>query len=317
MDEKKTLMFHGGQAHEPNTSPTAPRSPRPPPQQQPYGQQPNWQGQQLNNSTQQQPNWQGQQLNNAAAQPNWQGQNNSTAQPSWQGHGHQGQQQAWLGQANSMSAVTGAISRKNILLTVGGAIVLAIVSTVGLLVKDRITGGKVGKDTISYSRLGVDRKAVNVDELIESLANQARRWRKDASWWSLSIHGIRPNATVDFSTASGGKVTFVSAKSVQSASKRTRHDSIKEYSLTRQGARSTGLIGTKKPWKDFHALATPECSVSQLIARLGERGFKEGTVRISFDPSFISVAGWTWRVRSEDSKLAGSYSMDDCSFVKP
>ena len=212
----------------------------------------------------------------------------------------------------------GAITKKKIYLAIAGAIGLAILSAVGLIVKNKVTGGKAGKNTISYSRLNINKKSANVDELVGSLEQRARRWRKDATWWGLSIYGVRPDGTVDFTADNGGgaKVKFVSARGVQSAAKRVRRDSIKEYSMTRKGARSSKIIGAKKPWKDFKPIGVPACKVTQLVATLRERGFTSGTVRVGFDTKFAFGSGWAWTVDSKDKKISGFYSMNDCSFVK-
>ena len=61
------------------------------------------------------------------------------------------------------------MSRKKIIMAVVGAIALAIASAVGLVVKNKFTGGKTGKNTISYSRLGINKKSANVDQLIARL----------------------------------------------------------------------------------------------------------------------------------------------------
>ena len=136
----------------------------------------------------------------------------------------------------------------------------------------------------------------------------------------LSIYGVKPDGTVDFTANNGGaaKVKFVSASGVQSAAKRVRRDSIKEYSMTRKGARDSKIIGAKKPWKNFKAIGIPNCKVNDLTAALRERGFEQGTVRVGFDTKFAFASGWAWRVQGKDKnkKLSGYYSMNDCSFVK-
>lgn len=211
----------------------------------------------------------------------------------------------------------GPITRKKIIMAIVGAIGLAILSTVGIIVKNKVTGGKADKYTISYGRLGIKKKSANVDELIGKLESHARKWRRDATWWGLSMYGVRPDGTVDLTDNGGAaKVKFVSAKGVQSAAKRVRKDSIKEYSMTRKGARSNKMIGAKKPWKNFQPIGIPNCKVNDLVKALGARGFKDGTVRVGFDTKFAFGTGWAWTVDSKDKKLAGFYSMDDCSFIK-
>ena len=204
--------------------------------------------------------------------------------------------------------------RKKIFLAAIGALGVAIASVVGVVIKNKV-GARKG--TIRYGALGIDNENAHVDKVVDALLRHAKkRWRRDATWWSLNIHGVRPDGTVDLTADRGGGATikFVSGRRVQAASKRGRRDSIKEYSLTRRGVRSNKIISARKPWKGFKPLPMPQCTIAALVAEMGRRGFSSGMVRISFDPKFGFASGWNWRVYAEGKPYAGYYNMDTCAF---
>jgi hypothetical protein len=209
-------------------------------------------------------------------------------------------------------------SKKKIYLGIAGAIAIAIASVVGMIVKNKVMGPKTAKGSVNLSRVGIDKKSAQVDTMISAMEGHAqKKWRKDATWWSVNVHGVRPDGTVDL-TSSGGTatLTYVSKAGVTATSKRKREDSLKEYSMSGTGARSNKIISAKKAWTGFEPLPVPGCLVGDVVAVLNQRGFSSGTVRVSFDPKFGFASGWNWRVWSDDAELQGYYSMDDCSYSK-
>lgn len=212
----------------------------------------------------------------------------------------------------------GGISKTKIYGVIGGAMALAVLGVVGSIVKNKVFGPKTARGAISYAALDLDRKSPHVDQVIGALESYSRRrWRRDATWWSLNVYGVRPDGTVEIGNSGGGAIVrFVSASKVQAASKRGRKDSIKEYKLTPRGVKSDKIISAKKPWKGFEPLPTPGCKIADLVAALGKKGFTDGTVRISFDPKFNFAATWSWRVFAKGKPYEGYYSMDSCAFSK-
>lgn len=213
---------------------------------------------------------------------------------------------------------SGAPSKKKIYMAIAGAVALAVVGVVGVIVKNKVFGKKTARGSISYASLSINPKSAHVDQVIGALESRARRsWRRDATWWSLNMYGVRPDGTVDLDKGGGAAVVkFVSASRVQALSKRKRKDSIKEYKLTPRGVKSDKIISATKPWKGFEPLPTPGCKIANLVAALGKKGFTDGTVRISFDPKFGFASGWNWRVFAKGKPYEGYYSMDNCQFSK-
>jgi hypothetical protein len=333
VDEKKTILFHGGQTpaapvpKTPTPQPVVNHGPPPaiaqPPQPRPMGQA----GPPPMGQAGPPPMGQAGPPPMGQAGPQPMGQPGPQFQPQPQAQPQQPRPQQWQqpnmgmgmgGGGFSPQAFTGAGAKKKVYLAVAGAVALAVLAVVGTIVKNKVFGPKTARGSISYASLSLDKKNAHVDQIIGSLESRARStWRRDASWWSLGVYGVRPDGTVDLTNAGGGvSVKFVSASRVQAASKRGRNDSIKEYKLTPSGVKSDKIISATKAWKGFEPLPTPGCKIADLVAALGKAGFTDGTVRISFDPKFGFASGWNWRVFAKGKPYEGYYSMDSCAFSK-
>jgi hypothetical protein len=241
-------------------------------------------------------------------------------QPPVQGGAHppaQGwQQPAAQGWQQSVPGFAGGISRKKIVGGIAGAIVIAALGVGGTIVKNKYMGPK-GKTVASWSKLGIDGGKANPDELIGAVSGMARKWKKDAAWWSINVMGVRPDGTVDLKNGGIAKVEYISPSGVASKAKSRRKDSVKEFNFNARGVKADKIIGARKPWENVVLPSAPTCTVAELVATLRDRGFADGTVRISFNPSTaFASGGYHWRVWSDAAPLAGFYSMDDCSFVK-
>lgn len=322
MSEKKTILFHGGQSSSTPSQPRrqTPRAPFAAPAAGPPPAAPPWQGAPPQGAPQ--PGYApggfgpgGPPPQGAPAHARGPGGPPPQGAPPAQPRGPSGAAPGW-GNIARHAGGGGGPSKLKVIGAVAGSLLLAALVFGGYHLKDKFLGKRTSKGAISYRALGLDLDAAPADQVIGALEAEARRrWKRDASWWSVNLMRVRPDGTLDMSQ-SNGALQFVSASGVQALAKSRRKDSIKEYSLSPTGARSTKMIGAKDPWKGFEPLPVPGCKIADLVKVLGARGFADGTVRITFDPKFGFASGWNWRVWSKDDALSGYYSMDDCAFSK-
>ncbi len=115
---------------------------------------------------------------------------------------------------------------------VGGAILIGVLSIGGWYVKSYFFGGG-GKGKIGYGQLGIDKSKADGDKMISSVSGLAKKWKKDAVWWSVNYQAVRGDGTVVLDK--GAQVEYISPSKVQSASKKLREDSIKKFQFSTVG----------------------------------------------------------------------------------
>ena len=196
-----------------------------------------------------------------------------------------------------------------------GVVVIGVVLTVvGVIVKTQMGKNKTEKGNLSYSSLSMDPKKVDPDAMITAVGDAARKWKKDAIWWSINLQKVKADGTVDV-TGGGAQVVYISQDDVQSKVKKTRDDSVKKFNFGPAGVDHKQVWGATDPWEGVSAHETPQCSIKQVIELLKkDHGLADGkAVRVTFDPQFAKA--YAWRVIGEDPKLDLSFSWADCAIV--
>ncbi|MCA9647571.1 MAG: hypothetical protein KC492_43075 [Myxococcales bacterium] len=198
---------------------------------------------------------------------------------------------------------------------IGGGILAVLIAVGGIgftVLKNKFIAPK-GKMTYSSAGLKSSDKP-DGDVMMTGVAANAKKWKKDAFWWSTNYQAVRNDGTVDVSK--GAQVMYVSPSKVSSPSKTVRKDSIRKYVFTSSFVDHSRKWNATNQWKGVEAPALPTCTIKQLAKNLEKEGLTAGkTVRISFDPSFDWGAEQVWHVRGEDPKIDQSYSFKDCSKV--
>lgn len=190
----------------------------------------------------------------------------------------------------------------------GAKIVFGIIAAIALGIGGYVVKSKLGpapKGVVTYSRLGVDAKAPAADELYKAAAPDAKRWMSDATFWSLNIHAVRPDGTVD--TSKPINIAYVSPNNSASAAKRTRSNSLRKYASNPKGLK-TSSWGWNEVVKDIEPHPQPKCTIKQLVGKLGIKA----PVRVMFEPKFASYYAWTVYVNDQPK----NYSWEDCAEIK-
>jgi len=192
-----------------------------------------------------------------------------------------------------------------------GGVVLAIVLAIGGVIF-KMKFGTTAKGNLSYSSLGVDRKHPDADGLIAALEKPAKKWRRDAIWYSANFLSVDADGKIDYSK--GAEVVYISENGVQSGSKATRKDSINKFSPGSAGVSHKGIWGATDPWTGVAKIETPGCKIKDVMAIVGKTLPKGKSVRVTFDPKFADY--YAWRVLSDNPKLDVQYSFEDCSVIE-
>jgi ribosomal protein S27E len=193
---------------------------------------------------------------------------------------------------------------------IGSVILVIAVSIAGVIFKMKF--GSTAKGNLSYASLGVDRKHPDADELISALASPAKKWKRDAIWWSANFQAVNADGKIDISK--GAEVVYISENGVQSSAKSVRKDSIKKYSAGGAGVSHRKMWGATKPWDGIEKHPTPTCAIKDVMALVGKTLPAGKTVRITFDPTFADY--YAWHVISSDPKIDTQYAFSDCSVIQ-
>ncbi len=193
---------------------------------------------------------------------------------------------------------------------IGGVVLVIALSIAGVIFKMKF--GTTAKGNVSYSSLGVDHKKPDGDKLIASLATPAKKWKRDAIWWSANYQSVDAEGRVDVSK--GAKVVYISTGAVSSHAKSVRKDSIKKYQAGPAGVNGKALWGATEPWDGIEKHPEPTCKIKDVMAIVGKQLPAGKTVRITFDPKFADY--YAWRVINDDLKIDTLYAFSDCSVIK-
>jgi hypothetical protein len=191
--------------------------------------------------------------------------------------------------------------------------VIAMVAVAGLAIggwylKDKFLPKK---GVVSFGSLGVDKSKPPADDLYAALSKDAKKWKRDATFWSLNLY-VRMDGTVDLSQPAN--IAYVSPENSASSLKKTRSSSLRKYTPTGSGMKSSSW-GWNEPVKDIEPHPTPACSIKQLVGKLHAEGKLPGpTVRITFDPKFADYYAWT--VFTENPAKSTEYSWENCEPIK-
>ncbi len=193
---------------------------------------------------------------------------------------------------------------------IGSVVLVIALSIAGVFIKMKMGG--TAKGNLSYASLGVDKKKPDGDKLIAALATPAKKWKKDAIWWSANFQAVDAEGRVDVSK--GAEVVYISENGVQSNAKSIRKDSIKKYGAGVAGVKHSDLWGATDPWEGVEKHPEPQCKLKDVMAIVGKQLPAGKTVRVTFDPKFADY--YAWRVLSDNPKIDTLYAFSDCSEIK-
>jgi hypothetical protein len=194
---------------------------------------------------------------------------------------------------------------------IGGVVLVIALGIGGLIFKMKFV---TPKGMISYASAGLEKGKPDADKAITQLAGFAKKWKKDAIFWSANYQAVRADGTVDASK--GAEVVFTSPGNSASYAKSQRNDSVKKYALGASGINGKGKWGWNDPIKDMEAHPTPKCQIKDVMALLVKEGkLPQGkTVRVTFDPKFADF--YAWHVLNEELSINTNYAWEDCSIIK-
>jgi hypothetical protein len=190
---------------------------------------------------------------------------------------------------------------------------------IGLLAAAVAVGGWFLKDkflpkkgVVRYASLNVDSSKPLADDLYKALAKDAKKWKSDATFWSLNFHAVRMDGTVDISKPA--LVEYVSPSNSASSLKKTRASSLRKYNAGSNGMTAKAW-GWNKPVNDIEPHRIPACTIKQLMAKVSAEGIvKTPTVRVTFDPTFADFYAWTLYIEGAPKPL--SFSWENCEPIK-
>ena len=207
----------------------------------------------------------------------------------------------------NLTGAGGGISKFKV---IGGVMLVIVLGVGGLIFKLKFV---TPKGMISYSALGLEKGKPDPDKMIASTGAFAKKWKKDAIFWSVNYQAVRADGTVDVSK--GAEVVFTSPGSSASYAKSQRSDSIKKYRFSTTGVNAKGKYFWNDRIEEMKAPPVAKCTIKDVVALLTKEGLTAGkTVRITFDPKFAD--SHAWHVLGDDPKINAHYAWEDCSLIK-
>ncbi len=205
-------------------------------------------------------------------------------------------------------------------LVVGGVVLAQNVFGIEIPIIGRFVGGGSGKAKAKreLDRMGVEYDAANPNDIIEGMAKRAKKWRKEAEFYSVSINGLKSDGTIDFSKDNSTMVVeFFSPKLVGSTSKSSREKGIRKYIINKYNV-DEQIWGVKKRYTDVPGTPIPECELSEVGKLLKERGMKgKKTASVSLDPGFaFATDGLSFNINVSSPKLHLYVDIDSCEVIK-
>jgi hypothetical protein len=203
---------------------------------------------------------------------------------------------------------------------IGGVVLAQNVFGIEIPIIGRFIGGRGGGGSAKreLDKIGVEYEAANPNDIIKGLKKRAKRWRKEAEFYSVSINGLKSDGTLDFSTGKATMVVeFFSPKLVGSTSKSNRKKSIRKYVINKYKV-TEQVWGVKKRYPDVPGTPIPECQLTEVGELLEERGMKgKKTASVSLDPGFaFATDGLSFNINVTSPKLHLFVNIDSCEVIK-
>lgn len=207
--------------------------------------------------------------------------------------------------------VSGAGGGVSMFKIVGGILAVIALGIGGLIFKMKFV---TPKGMISYSAAGLTKGKPDADKAISAMGGFAKKWHKDAVFWSVNYQAVRSDGTVDVSK--GAEIEYTSPSASASYAKSQRSDSVKKYSFTGSGIDGKWHGGWTDRIEGIEAPPVMKCQIKDVLALLTKDGTLPAgkTVRVTFDPKFDDFA--EWHVLSDELKIDARYSWEDCSPIK-
>jgi len=206
-------------------------------------------------------------------------------------------------------------------LVVGGVVIAQNVFGIEVPIIGRFVGGggsSKAKAKRELDRMGVDYEAANPNDIIKGMKKRAKKWRREAEFYSVSINGLKSDGTIDFSKdGSTMVVEFFSPKLVGSTSKSSRKKGIRKYVISKSNV-GEQVWGVKKRYPDMSGTPIPECELTEVGKLLKERGMKgKKTASVSLDPGFaFATDGLSFNINVTSPKLHLYVDIDSCEVIK-
>ncbi len=205
-------------------------------------------------------------------------------------------------------------------LVIGGGALAQGVFGIEIPIIGRYIGGSGGSGNAkrALDKIGVDYEAANPNDIIKGMRKRAKKWRKEAEFYSVSINGLKSDGTIDFSKDNSTMVVeFFSPKLVGSTSKSKREKSIRKFVINKYKV-AEQVWGVKKRYPDVPGTPIPECQLEEVGKLLKERGMKgKKTATVSLDPGFaFATDGLSFNINVTSPKLHLFVDIDSCEVIK-
>ncbi len=204
-------------------------------------------------------------------------------------------------------------------LVIAGTVIAQTVFGIDVPIIGRLLGsrGSSGSGKSSFKRFGINGKKTNPDKVIAKLAKRARKWRRDAKLYSITILNMKTDGTCDF--LKGGSIMtieFFSPALVGSSSVTKRKKSIKKYLFNSVGFREE-MWGVKKAYPNVPGTPIPKCSAKQIGKIMKSKGVT-GTFQATLDPGFaFATKGLSYNVQTSKGKRVHVYlDIHNCAVLK-
>jgi len=206
-------------------------------------------------------------------------------------------------------------------LVIGGVVLAQNVFGIDIPIIGRFVGGGgsgKAKAKRELDKMGVEYEAANPNDIIKGMQKRAKKWRKEAEFYSVSINGLKSDGTIDFSSDNSTMVVeFFSPKLVGSTSKSKREKSIRKYVINKYNV-DEQIWGVKKRYTDVPGTPIPECQLTDVGKLLEDRGMKgKKTASVSLDPGFaFATDGLSFNINVQSPKLHLYVDIDSCEVIK-
>jgi|GEM_PF-3413765 len=214
-----------------------------------------------------------------------------------------------------------SISRGRIYAIIAGAVVIGVAGSVVFAMRKRLFGdGKPDPTKATHFQAGLSRTDATVTDVERLFDDVAHRWQPNAVRWSITVRGIEPDGTLDFTEDGRAKATYVLPSRLSSKSPRVRRDAIKVMKIGPRGVEVPESYAADKRWTkmDTTPPPEPECDLAELVASLELPA--GATARVSHDPKFARGPGApeapSWRVNDAGEGVDGWYAFADCARTK-
>jgi hypothetical protein len=222
-----------------------------------------------------------------------------------------------------MSRFLPAILSVGFALLAGGVVIAQTVFGIEVPIIGRFFGGGRGGSSgpsakAEFKKLGISYEKADPNEIIDKLERRAKKWRKDAKFYSMHINELQQDGTLDFSTKKPTMtVEFFSPSLVGSSSSTKYKKGIRKFVINYVKI-DEQVWGTKKSYPDVPGTPIPKCKMSKLAKSLKDKGLtKDSRLSVGLDPGFaFATKGLSLNVNGTKPKLHVFADIHSCEVIK-